>query len=371
MINTVPKDFLHHMAPYIKSLRSSGNRVVLVSSGNAECLKDLVDVNNDYFNAGITRKPNLISDFSSLLKIYKVIISIKPDVIHTISPKAGLLGVLAGYCAFAPIRIHTFTGQVWVNKKGLVRVILKSFDQIICLLCTHLLADSVSQKKFLIEHGVVKDGKIGILGNGSVCGVDQERFSRNYGVRKKVREEYSIGESDLVFLFMGRLNRDKGVYDLLQAFQKINRSVKVWLLLVGVCEDEQLLKLLLRLDERIIYQKYSPTPENYYWMSDVLCLPSYREGFGNVIIEAAAASLPCMASRIYGITDAVEDGSSGLLHEAGNVEEIKRCFEFWMENTKNIADMGNYARQRAFENFSTRNLVQEFLEMYRKLGVNI
>jgi glycosyltransferase involved in cell wall biosynthesis len=371
MINTVPKDFLHHMAPYIQELKSAGNRVVLISSGSSVCLIDVIDIKRDYFDCGITRKPSLISDLNALINIYKLIISIKPNVVHTISPKAGFLGALASFFAFTPIRIHTFTGQVWVNKKGLIRLILKSFDQIISLLCSHVLADSASQKEFLIQHGVVKVGKISVLGNGSICGVDQGRFSRNYEVRKKLREEYFIGESDLVFLFMGRLNRDKGVYDLLQAFQKLNSSVKVWLLLVGVCEDEQLLKTLQGADKRIIYQRYSSTPENYYWMADVLCLPSYREGFGNVIIEGAAASLPCMASRIYGITDAVEEGYSGLLHEVGKVEEIRRCLEFWMEDAKNIADMGNYARQRAFEKFSTRYLIQEFLQMYRKLGANI
>lgn len=371
MINTVPNDFLHHMAPYIQALKSTGNRVVLISAGSADCLIDLVDINRDYFDCGISRRPSVISDLKALINIIKVIFSIKPNVVHTISPKAGLLGALAGFLVFVPIRIHTFTGQVWANKKGFVRVALKSFDQIIALLCTHLLADSASQKKFLIENGVVKGGKIDVLGHGSVCGVDHVRFTRNYTVRKRLREEYSIGESDLVFLFMGRLNKDKGVYDLLQAFQKLNSSVKVWLMLVGVSEDEELLKTLLRIDKNIIYQKYSSTPEHYYWMSDVLCLPSYREGFGNVIIEGAAASLPCMASRIYGITDAVEDGHSGLLHKVGEVDEIKGCFEFWIEHNKNIVDMGKYARQRAIEKFSTKNLVREFLQMYRKIGANI
>uniref|UniRef100_UPI0040474468 glycosyltransferase n=1 Tax=Polynucleobacter sp. TaxID=2029855 RepID=UPI0040474468 len=372
MINTVPKDFLHHMAPHIKALKLAGNRVVLASAGSPDCLINLVDIKRDYFDCGIVRGPRLISDVIALLNIYKVIFSIKPNVVHTISPKAGLLGVIAGFCCLVPIRTHTFTGQVWANKRGVVRFLLKSFDVVISLLCTHLLTDSASQKKFLIDNGVAKTNKISVLGNGSICGIDPERFKRKNEVRKNLREKFTIGESDVVFLFMGRLNRDKGVYDLIEAFQRLNsHSSKVWLLLVGVCEDEQLTEILLNGSNRIFYHKYSSTPENFYWMSDVLCLPSYREGFGNVIIEAAAASLPCMASRIYGITDAVEDGYSGMLHEVGNVKEIKACFEYWIENSQSVTDMGNYARQRAVEKFSTKNLVKEFLEMYRKLGVNI
>ncbi len=372
MINTVPKDFLHHMEPHIKALKLAGNRVVLASAGSPDCLINLIDIKTDYFDCGIVREPSLISDVVTLFNIYKVIFSIKPNVIHTISPKAGLLGAIAGFFCLVPIRIHTFTGQVWSNKRGVVRFLLKSFDVAISLLCTHLLADSPSQKNFLVDNGVINTNKISVLGYGSICGIDQERFKRDNEVRKNMREKFTIGESDVVFLFMGRLNRDKGVYDLIEAFQRLNsHSSKVWLLLVGTCEDEQLTEILLNGSNRIIYQKYSSTPENFYWMSDVLCLPSYREGFGNVIIEAAAASLPCMASRIYGITDAVKNGYSGLLHEVGNLEEIKACFEYWVVNTQSVTDMGNYAQQRAVENFSTKNLVNEFLNMYKKLGANI
>lgn len=371
-INALPEDFLHHMAPYIMALQEGGVRVILISSGDSKCLNNLIDVNKYYYDFGIVRQPRFFADFKSLLKLIIFIGRVRPHVIHTIHPKAGLLGAIAGFCCLVPIRVHTFTGQVWANKRGVLRFLLKSCDLVISLLCTHLLADSPSQKKFLIDNGVIKTNKISVLANGSICGIDPQRFERKNEVRKNLRKKFTIGESDVVFLFMGRLNRDKGVYDLIDAFQGLSsHRSKVWLLLVGTCEDEQLAEILLNVSNRIIYQKYSSTPENFYWMSDVLCLPSYREGFGNVIIEAAAASLPCMASRIYGITDAVEDGYSGMLHEVGNVEEIKACFEYWIENSQRVTDMGNYARQRAVEKFSTKNLVKEFLNMYEKLGVNI
>ncbi len=371
MINTVPKDFLHHMAPYIKALITAGNRVVLVSNGRGDCLTNLINIKKDYFDCSIARRPSLKSDINSLIKIYKVIVSIKPKIIHTISPKAGFLGALAGFFALVPVRIHTFTGQVWANKKGPTRIMLKFLDKTTSLLCTHLLADSESQKKFLVKNGVSNDKKIDVLGYGSVCGVDHDRFRKNYHIRRCMREKYSIGESAIVFLFLGRLNRDKGVYDLLQAFQMLNNSVNKWLIFVGPCEDEDLLKMLLSIEGNVIYQNYTSTPEYYYWMSDVLCLPSYREGFGNVIIEGAAASLPCIASRIYGVTDAVEEGYSGLLHQVGNVHDIRSCLEFWIRDSKKIADFGEKARQRVSEKFNTKNLVKEFLQMYRKFGANI
>jgi glycosyltransferase involved in cell wall biosynthesis len=292
-------------------------------------------------------------------------------VIHTISPKAGLLGSLAGYWVGVPIRIHTFTGQVWANKRGVSKKILMLLDKMIGIFCTHLLTDSESQKKFIIENGIVPKFKIEVLGKGSVCGVDPARFNRKDSARKALRENLGIGPFDVVFLYIGRLNKDKGIYDLLEAYSNIEdkRLLKSWLFMVGPCEDEKILRKITGGGERVLYYEYSTNPEQYYWMADVLCLPSYREGFGNVIIEGASACLPSMASNIYGISDAVERNKSGLLHEPGNIQEIIECFKYWMDNPENIKKMGLYAQLRAELCFNVEYLVKEFLTFYKKIGV--
>lgn len=372
MINTVPRDFLHHMEPYIKSLQLLGIRVVLVSSGSPKPLELLIDINNDYFDSSMARRPNLFSDISSLIKIFFLIRHINPDAVHTISPKAGFLGAIAGGIAGIPIRIHTFTGQVWANKKGVSRSMLMMLDKVIGRLCTDSLTDSESQRNFLINSRVIPKAKLGVLGNGSVCGVNPERFARNEDVRKAFREELGISKSDIVFLYIGRLNKDKGIYDLLDAFGSLDQNLqKCWLLIVGHCEDDEIGARLNGYKGNLIYRDYSPNPENYYWVADVLCLPSYREGFGNVIIEGASACLPSMASDIYGITDAVERNKSGLLHQPGNIREIRSCLMYWIENPNNIVTMGLYARSRAIEKFNTSYLIKEFIGFYKKIGIKI
>lgn len=373
MINTIPKDYLHFMAPYIKTLQSQGNRVVLISSGSPKPIEQLINIDCDYYDSFMTRKPSFFSDVRALIRILGIIRVIQPDVVHTISPKAGLLGAIAGAMARVPIRIHTFTGQVWANKKGVYRALLIFFDRIIGCLCSHALTDSHSQRDYLIKLRVVTEAKLDVLGNGSVCGVDPGRFLRNEAVRNSLREELGIGQSDLVFLYMGRLNKDKGIHDLIDAFTMLDgyQFQKCWLLMVGHCEDEMIKARLKESEGGIIYRKYSFNPEIYYWSSDVLCLPSYREGFGNVIIEAASASVPSMASDIYGINDAVEQNKTGLLHQAGNIAAIKECFIYWIKNPKDIVRMGLLARERATEKFNTNYLIEEFIKFYKKVGASI
>lgn len=372
MINTVPRDFLHHMEPYIQSLQSLGNRVILVSSGSPKPLEWLIDVHNDYFDSYIVRKPNLFSDLRALIRIYYLIRRVQPDVVHTISPKAGLIGAIAGSMAGVPIRVHTFTGQVWANKKGASRTMLMMLDKVIGRFCTHTLTDSESQKNFLIDCRVIPKEKINVLGNGSVCGVNTDRFLRDEGIRMSMREELQIGESDTVFLYIGRLNKDKGIHDLLDAFGDLDQKLqKCWLLMVGHCEDDVIRARLDGYKGNLIYREYSPKPEKYYWVADVLCLPSYREGFGNVIIEGASACLPSMASDIYGITDAIENNKSGLLHEPGNIQEIRNCLMYWIDNPDRIKTMGTYARSMAIKKFSMSYLIKEFTEFYKKIGIKI
>jgi len=360
------------MAPYVKSLQSLGNRVVLVSSGSPKPLELLIDVDKDYFDSSMARKPSLFSDFWVLIRIFYLIRRIRPDVVHTISPKAGFIGAIAGSMASIPIRIHTFTGQVWVNKKGVLRAMLMLLDKVIGKFCTHALTDSKSQRNFLINCKVIPKTKLNVLGNGSVCGVNPDRFLRDEGVRKATREELGIGKSDIVFLYIGRLNKDKGIHDLMDAFSSLEQSFhKCWLLIVGNCEDDAISARLDSYQGNLIYCDYSPNPEKYYWVADVLCLPSYREGFGNVIIEGASACLPSMASDIYGITDAIERNKSGLLHEPGNIQEIRSCFLYWIENPNNIVTMGLYARSRAIEKFNMSYLVKEFIVFYKEIGIKI
>jgi len=275
----------------------------------------------------------------------------------------------AAFLARVPVRVHTFTGQVWATKSGLPRELLRSLDKLIAGFATHVLVDSFSQRQFLMEHGVVSHKKSAVLGSGSISGVDTHRFRPDPEARKVLREENAIPEQDVVFLFVGRMNRDKGIPELLGAFEKVAGKLPgTWLLIVG--PDEEAIGSLMDASpvrDRIVKVGYTDTPERYMAAGDVFVLPSHREGFGSTIIEAAAVGLPAVASRIYGLTDAVVDGITGILHDPCDVAGLFDAMARLAEDEDLRRAMGNAARLRAEKDFAMETVTRHVLDFYEEV----
>ena len=319
----------------------------------------------------LQRKISLISDFIALMELWFFFRRERFDVVHSLTPKAGLLTMIAAKWGGVPKRIHTFTGQVWSNKKGINKSFLKILDRCIVTCSTSLLADSVSQAHFLVNQNVVSADKIDVLGNGSICGVDTERFKPNLGLRKEIRASLFISDKSIVYLYLGRVNKDKGVQDLAIAFSDAAKSnPNLHLLVVGPDEgglDAMLETILNEHSSQYHRIGFTNAPEAYLVCADVLCLPSYREGFGSVIIEAAASGVPAIASNIYGLVDAIENGKTGILHEPKNIQEIKLALLRLAENDVLRKDMAKQAIFRAHQLFDKKIVVNEVAEYYQKL----
>lgn len=322
----------------------------------------------------IERKPSLLQDVLVAWKIYKFFRNERFDIVHSIMPKTGFMAMLVGWLAFVPCRIHTFTGQVWITQHGAKRVLLKWVDKLIGGFATDVLADSASQRDFLVNQGLLPRSKVRVIGAGSICGVDPFRFRPDRQMRQDVRDELGIPQGSRVILFVGRLTRDKGILDLAAAFSLLVKEFPdIVLLFVGAEEDISFSKIQATSNVEsgcLHYVPFTPTPERYMAAADIFCQPSYREGFGMTLIEAAACGVPSVASRIYGIVDAVEDGRSGLLFEAGNVSSL--C----MALSKLLADdglrqyLGDTARVRALELFSVQKITGEMMHMYGNCSNN-
>ncbi|BAO31116.1 glycosyltransferase family 4 protein [Sulfuritalea hydrogenivorans] len=371
-VSTIAWPLRVYIGPHIRKIAES-SQVTLVADGVSELANGEFDSAVRFRQVAIPRRIRLGSDVLALFKLWRILRSGRFDCVHSIMPKAGLLSMLAGAAAGVPVRFHTFTGQVWATRAGLSRRFLMLMDWLIARLATSVLTDSLSQRDFLIANGIVKAGKISVLGNGSVVGVDPLRFAPDTEAREQGRRDLGIGTGDFVFLFVGRLNRDKGVTDLLQAFAEIShRHSSAHLVLVGPDEDGydvRIANLPEALRQRLHRVGFTSQPERCMAVSDVICLPSYREGFGSVLIEAAAGGLPAVASRIYGISDAVVDGVTGILHEPGNVAEIVLGMLKLAEDQPLRSRMGAAARARAVEEFSEERLTTAFQNFYRKHGV--
>lgn len=371
IVSTVPLSLNVFMRLHIKNLCKKYN-ITLVTNGLPEDVFGLISCHVHFFPISIQRKISPIKDLIALFKLWKLAKRKQFDCVQSLTPKAGLLAMLASRLSGVPIRVHIFTGQVWAVKKGVVRWVLKYLDKILAGCATHLLADSLSQRAFLISEGITKNQKIEVLAKGSICGVDMKRFCFLPQARNDIRNKLGISQDEIVLLYIGRLNRDKGMLDLAAAFNKLCATPESNIKLLIVGTDEQkiqpaILQLCSECQDRIIFIDFTDSPEEFMSASDILCLPSYREGFGSVIIEAASVGIPAVASRIYGITDAVEEGQSGFLHEPGNIDELAEMIHQLVEDPALRRRMGEYARSRARLNFSSDQVASAWLEYYERL----
>lgn len=316
----------------------------------------------------IMRKPSILSDLLALFQLMSIFKREKFDIVHTTTPKAGLLAQVAACLIGVKSRLHFFTGQVWASKTGYKRELLKIIDKIIGFLPTHLLADSFSQRDFLVAEKIVRKGKIDVLGQGSISGVNLNKFFPHN--KEKLRRELSISLDHFVFLFVGRLNKDKGVLDLLRAFEKINKEYHKSILYIVGKDEENLVSIIQNnklFNNSIFYKDFTAVPENYMSLADVFCLPSYREGFGSVIIEAAACGTPSIGSNIYGLSDAIEDNRTGLLYEVGNINALFEKMQILITDKELLEKLSKNALDRVKNKFDENFLSDLLLSYYKNL----
>ena len=358
------------MRPHIEMLAMQ-YQVTLVTNGVERDVASLLNDNVRFVNVNMARKVSLWSDICSLLQLCIIFRKECFFAVHSLTPKAGLLAMLAAFFARVPNRIHTFTGQVWANKSGVARWSLRMFDKLIAFCATGLLADSFSQCQFIVEQRIVKKDKLFVLGNGSACGVDVERFKPNLTVRNEIRSSFGIPSNAIVCLFLGRLNKDKGVQDLARAFSELASNMPhIYLLVVGPDEggiDAMLQLTLANCLGRFHRIDFTNKPEDYMACADIFCLPSYREGFGSVIIEAAAAGVPAVASKIYGLVDAVKDGETGILHQPKNIESLKQALLTLIIDDDIRKAMSSKAMVRAHDLFSVDVVVAAMRQYYKNM----
>lgn len=354
------------MKPHILMLAEKYD-VTLITNGTEHDLDILIGINVRFMPLNIARKISLLRDLYALIALFRIFRAERFDVVHSLMPKTALLAMVAAFFARVPHRIHTFTGQVWANKVGISRWFLKMLDKLIAICATNLLADSVSQRQFLIDQTVAVESKISVLGHGSVCGVDVKRFKPDSEIRHVVRKSLEIPDDAIVYLFLGRLNKDKGTQDLALAFCALANEVpKSHLLVVGPDEagmDIVLRGVLGKYKNRFHRVGFTNAPEEYMASADIICVPSYREGFGSVIIEAAAIGIPAVASNIYGLMDAVVDGETGILHKPKDISEIKTALLVLSNDSALRKKMGMAAQIRVRLSFDT-NLVTEAMRSY-------
>jgi glycosyltransferase involved in cell wall biosynthesis len=376
-IATVPWTFHTMLRDQLRHIVSDGIDLTLMSSPGPELRAVASEAGAASVEMAMRREPAPASDLLSLFRLTNFLRRNRFDIVHSSSPKAGLLTALAGAFTRVPVRLHTFTGQPWVELSGLRRRIPRECDRITARWMTHTHADSPSQRDFLISEGLVAPDRISVVGAGSIAGVDLTRFSPEAlggGAAARTRCELGIPEGAPVIIFVGRVTRQKGIVELVEAFTILSRAcADLHLVLVGPLEPERDPLPPATLDTlaqtpRIHAVGFSAVPEKYLAAADIFCLPSYREGFGSVAVEAAALRLPSVVTRVTGLVDAVVDGVTGLIVPPKDVESLAGALKTLLASKDLRSSLGNAGRERVVRNFDSCLINRALVSEYRRLA---
>jgi glycosyltransferase involved in cell wall biosynthesis len=329
----------------------------------------------------MTRKITPLKDVKAVWELYKFFKKEKPFIIHSHTPKAGIVAMLAAKFAGVPNRLHTVAGMPLMEAKGVKRKILNAVERLTYACATKVYPNSFGLKEIILANKFTKARKLKVIANGSSNGIDTSYFNPKLFSKKEneiLKTNLGIKKTDFVFIFVGRLVADKGINELIEAFDKISLvEENIKLLLVGAFEDEldplqKKTKLLINNNDKIILVGYQNDVRPYFAIANSLVFPSYREGFPNVVMQAGAMKLPSIVSDINGCNEIIIEGENGWIipvkNEKALLNAMKNCFRLSNEFIK----MKLNARKMIVDRYEQGVVWKAILTEYKSLGwVNI
>jgi glycosyltransferase involved in cell wall biosynthesis len=362
LVTTVPETFATILKGQPKWL-AKYMHVECVTSQGSEFDKISEFENVTLHCVKMTRGISPFKDLVSIFQMWRILRVSKPDAVHSYTPKAGMITMFAALLAGVPIRIHTFTGLIFPSSTGVKRKILLLMDRLICLTATHVIPEGEGVKRDLIQHKVTYK-PMAVIGHGNVAGIDTQYYSP-----ESQKSKSPDGFKGFVFCFVGRLNLDKGIQELISAFLVLPNEPR--LVLVGKLDatapiTSQTLEAI-HAHPRIRCTGFLDDIRPVLACSNALVLPSYREGFPNVILQAGAMALPVIATDINGCNEVVENDFNGWLVTPRDVESLKKRMEYVMFlSDQQLATIGRNARERIVERFERRTYLQKLLNFYKE-----
>jgi len=326
----------------------------------------------------ISRDPNPLRDLWCLLRLWWFFLWHRFDVVHASNPKAMLIGTLAAFFAFHPNRIITVRGRVYENTRGWKRKIFVWLDRITCFLANRMIVVSHSLKEAMLRDGIGTNDSLCVIAHGSSQGCNAEYFNQEQIDQNPVvelRRRCHVVESDHILLFAGRLRKDKGVVELVQAFTKISPEHPDWhLVLFGHEENAsdigEVTRELIRSHEKVHHFDWSSDLRTAYKTADIFTLPTWREGFPNTVLEASAMQLPVVTTTAVGAVDSVIDGETGFLVPVNDAEQLAEKLQTLMNNPGLRRTMGTNGRNRVLRDFQPLTIPIAMIQIYESFTQN-
>ncbi len=348
--------------------------VTAISSPGIE-LDELSSEGVSIRRVNMTRKITPLQDVKALMELYRIFKAIKPDIVHTHTPKAGLLGMLAAWMARVPIRLHTVAGLPLMERKGVERSMLEGIEKFTYSLAHKVYPNSQGLKNFILQKKMAEPTKVEVLANGSSNGINTQFFKVNDEIEKEghsLKNLLKVKEGEIIFLFVGRLVADKGINELIKAFDSLSRKYPTSrLILVGSMEedldpisDESL--MMLKRNTRIIQTGFKKDIRPYLHLSNIFVLPTYREGFPNVVLQAGCFHLPSIVTDINGCNEIIEDGLNGLIIPPKSTERLQEAMIKLLEQTELRAQMASQARAMILRKYEQKVVWDCLIDEYKQ-----
>ncbi len=318
------------------------------------------------------REISPIQDIISLWKFVLLFNKTKPHVVHGNTPKGGLLSMMAAWICGVPTRIYFIHGLRYEGAEGLKRILLLNMERLTCYFANEVFTVSYGVKDKL-KSDKITDKKILINGNGSINGINANTFLPDVVQKQKYHLEQQLPENTIIFGFVGRIVRDKGINELVEAFlMLVGKHTNIKLILVGDYEEELdpidiATKRAIESNDNIILTGWQKDIRPYLNLMDIFVLPSYREGFGISIMEAAAMNIPAICSNISGCNEIIKDGYNGKLISPKSVTELYDAMEIFIENPDLISQMGKVSREYILNKYDQNFVWKESLKNYLEL----
>lgn len=377
-ITTIPSSLLILLKGQLAYLNQYYN-VTGVSSAGDELKKVEGREKIKVEGINIERKISLIKDCRSLYNLYIFFKRKKPLIVHSITPKAGLLSMLAAYFAKVPIRIHIYTGLIFPYKTGFFQKILILMDKILCKCATNIYPEGEGVRQDLIKYKITSK-PLNVLANGNVNGIDTSYFDSKLfseNEKQELRNKLNLQSNDFVFIFVGRLVSDKGVNELVDAFcQVCDKYNNVKLLLVGSIESEldPLKKETINIinsNKKIISVGFQSDVRLYFAISNALAFPSYREGFPNVVMQAGAMELPSIVTDINGCNEIIIDGENGVIIPPKNIDALREKMELFLTDKTLVSKLKLKAREMITSRYEQQMVWDALLAEYKRLEAEL
>ncbi|MFA5255946.1 MAG: glycosyltransferase [Candidatus Omnitrophota bacterium] len=354
IMTTVPITLVFFYKGLIDYFIDKGFEVTIITSPDERFISKLPP-RARYILIPMSRGWFTLDDLRAFIRIRRVLKEGGFDIVQYCTPKAAFLGSIASWLCRVPVRLYLMWGIYYTSQTGLLRMVMKATEKIICFFSTHVSPDSHGNRDFAIAEGLCSAEKISVVGEGSASGIDLDRFDpeRLRNKRTEIRSDLNVPSDAIVIGFVGRLCRDKGINELVLAFKELlNKNPGLYLFLVGPMEGEDsefvnAVREMLQNNRNILRVGYQDRPEEFLAAMDIFVLPSYREGFGVVNIEASAMRLPVISTDIPGPRDAVLNGKTGILVKPKSAEELQAALETMINDPSLRRDMGTAGREWA------------------------